>query len=66
MNSDDGAESRESPRVIMGEMEENARRAVLAEMRQAHEIASVAGRGAGNAERARLLEGRGPDLFRRI
>jgi hypothetical protein len=46
MNSGDGPESGESPRVVMAGMEEDTRRAVLAEMRQAHEIAAVAGRDA--------------------
>ena len=44
MNSGDEAESGESHRVVMAGMEEDTRRAVLAQMRQAHEIAAVAGR----------------------
>jgi hypothetical protein len=44
MNSGDEAESGESHCVVMAGMEEDTRRAVLAQMRQAHEIAAVAGR----------------------
>lgn len=44
MNSRDGEESGERHCVVTAGMKEDARRAVLAEMRQANEIAAVAGR----------------------
>ena len=44
MNSGRGTKSSESPRTIMAGMVGDTRRAVLAEMRQAHEIAVQAGR----------------------
>lgn len=45
MSSGGKAEWGESSRAIMADMEGNAKRAVLAEMRQAHEIAALSGRG---------------------
>jgi len=45
MNSDDKVESGGSSHTIFANMEEDAKRAVLAEMRQAHEIAALSRRG---------------------
>src|ERR1035441_8625828 len=44
MKPETGTEPGERERAIMAQMEEQVRRMVLAEMRQAHELAALAGR----------------------